>query len=301
MPDVSIVILNWNTRELLLRCIATALSPDVCSGLSLEIIVVDNASSDDSVACLRERFPDVRLIANTANVGFAKANNQGVRLSTAPFSLLLNSDAFLTPGALPALLNVLRQQPKAALVGAQLRNADGSFQASHTPFPTLGREFLILSGAGRALLGPNFPSHGPDDARGAQLVDYVEGACMLVRNDAYLSVGGLDESFFMYAEEVDLCFRLRRAGWQVWYAPAAKVTHLGGGSSKNRKVQREVDLYRSRVQFFRKHYGATAGLLLKAQIIGLTAVKTSIHTALRWLTRGRVGRKVAPLRDLYVI
>jgi GT2 family glycosyltransferase len=298
-PDLSIVIVNWNTRDLLLRCIETAHA--VRGELQLEFVVIDNASSDDSVACLRERFPDITLIENTKNVGFARANNQGVRASHAPLSLLLNSDAFLTVGSLQALMDVVAAHPKAALVGAQLRNADGTFQASHTAFPTLWREFLILSGLGRVVHGHWFPSHGPDDDRGAQPTDYVEGACMLVQNAAYLSVGGLDEGFFMYAEEVDLCYRLQQAGWQVWYQPAARVTHLGGGSSKNRKVQREVDLYRSRVQFFRKHHGGLAGLILKGQIIGFTALKSILHALLRVLTQGRRGRRVAPLRDLYVI
>ncbi len=165
-PAISIVIINWNTRDLLLRCIQTVL--DMRDTLRPEVIVVDNASSDDSVACVRERFPKVVVIENAANVGFARANNQGVRASDAAYSLLLNSDAFLTPGSLQAMMQVMRQQPKVALVGAHLRNADGTFQASHTSFPTLGREFLILSGLGRLLHGKFFPSNGPDEARGTR-------------------------------------------------------------------------------------------------------------------------------------
>jgi len=299
MPDLSIVVVNWNTRDLLLRCIQMML--DTRGDLALDIIVVDNASTDDSLRRVRERFPFVTVIENTCNTGFAKANNQGVRASPANYSLLLNSDAFLAPGALQALLGLAERQPQAALIGAQLRNADGTFQASHTRFPNLWREFLILSGLGRLFEGRAFPSCGPDDAKGARVVDYVEGACMLVRNEAYMAVGGLDESFFMYAEEVDLCYRLWRAGWQVWYEPKAIVTHLGGASSKNRSAKRELDLYRSRVLFFRKHYGPLPGLILKAQIIAWTALKSCIHALLRALTHGRLGRPVASLRDLYVI
>ncbi len=298
-PDISIVIVNWNTADLLLQCIQIA--SDMSDGLALEFIVIDNASTDDSVARLRARFPDARVIQNTDNVGFARANNQGVHASRALYSLLLNSDAFLKPGALRALLDVMTAQPKAALVGAHLRNADGSFQASHTAFPTLWREFLILSALGRSLLGRHFPSRGPDETRGAQVADYVEGACMLVRNDTYLAAGGLDENFFMYAEEVDLCYRLKQAGWEVWYQPSAWVTHLGGGSSKERKVQREVDLYRSRVQFFRKHHGKLAGDLLKVQILAFTATKRIANSFLKWVTHGRRGRAVAPLGDLFAI
>ncbi len=296
MPDVSVIIVNWNTRDLLERCLTTAQAN--AGALSLELVVVDNASSDDSVAMTRARFPGARLIANTANVGFARANNQGAAEAHGRYLLLLNSDAFLQPGALEALVQVADAQPRAGLVGAHLRNADGTFQASHTPFPSLGREFLILSGLGRLAYGRYFPSRGPDEARGPQSVDYVEGACLLVRPEAYAAVGGLDEGYFMYAEEVDLCYALRRAGWQVWYHPQARVTHLGGASSRNRRPEREGDLYTSRVRFFRKHYGAGAAEALKALIYVFTALKIIGHTLLRRLSGGRLGRPVVSLSTL---
>lgn len=294
--DVSIVIINWNTRDLLLRCIECIYATQ--GALNLEVIVVDNASSDDSLIALRSRFPEVLAIENDRNVGFARANNQGVRASRAPHVLLLNSDAFLTEGALQAMLDLLMREPHAALIGAQLRNTDGSFQASYTPFPNLWREFLILSGIGRTLKGYWYPSRGDNESKGPQIVDYVEGACMLVRRDVYLDIGGLDESFFMYAEEVDLCYRLARAGWQVWYQPQARVVHVGGGSSQNRRTQRELDLYRGRLHFFRRHYGEIPACLLKVQMIGFTAIKSATHGAILRLTGGRRGRKVAPLREV---
>ncbi|MBI1881245.1 MAG: glycosyltransferase family 2 protein [Chloroflexi bacterium] len=129
-------------------------------------------------------------------------------------------------------------------------------------------------------------------------MDYVEGACLLVRLEAFKKVGGLDEGYFMYAEEVDWCYAMREKGWQVWYQPMAKVTHLGGGSSQNRRTQREGDLYRSRVRFFRKHYGNGLAQLLKFQIYGLTALKMVIHGLLRLASGGRYGRPVIPLRHL---
>lgn len=293
MPDVSVIVVNWNTRDLLARCLTTALAE--AGGLSLELIVVDNASRDDSAALVRERFPQAVLIANTDNVGFARANNQGARAARGRYLLLLNSDAFLQPGALPALVALADAQPRAGLIGAQLRNADGTFQASHTPFPTLGREFLILSGLGRKLYGPAYPSAGPDEARGPRVVDYVEGACMLARPDAYAAVGGLDEGYFMYAEDVDLCFALRRAGRPVWYHPGARVTHLGSASSRTRRPEREADLYVSRVRFFRRAYGPRAAGALKAQILAFTALKAALHGTLRAATGGRRGRPVVPV------
>lgn len=294
---ISVLIVNWNTRRLLECCLRSILTAG--EGLLREVIVVDNASTDDSVAMVRERFPRVRLVENAENEGFARANNRGVGLARGDHVLLLNTDAFLAPGALRALMELAECKPNAGLVGAQLRNPDGTFQASHTAFPTLRQEFLILSGLGRALWRPWYPSYGPDEGA-PRMADYVEGACMLVRRAAYLAVGGFDEEYFMYAEDVDLCRALCDAGWEVWYQPAAVVTHLGGGSSLHRKPEREGDLYRSRVRYFRKHHGDAAASTLKAMILVLTLLKGVAHGALRRATGGQRGRLVPSLRDVSI-
>jgi N-acetylglucosaminyl-diphospho-decaprenol L-rhamnosyltransferase len=296
MAEISIIILNWNTRDLLAKCLDSLEQHK--GDLQLEIIVVDNASSDGSQAMLREKYPQVQLIANGQNVGFAKGNNQAMEVARGNYFLLWNSDAFATPGAIQALLHLAEKEPKAAIIGAQLRNADNSFQASFTPFPNQGREFLILTGLGRALFSPVYPSLGPEEEKGPQVVDYVEGACLLVRREAYQEVGGLDEGYFMYAEEVDWCYTMVKHGWQVWYQPEAKVIHLGGASSTGRRTHREADLYRSRVRFFRKHYGSRSAQLLKLQIYTLTVVKNIVHGTLRRLSRGRYGRPVVSLQHL---
>jgi N-acetylglucosaminyl-diphospho-decaprenol L-rhamnosyltransferase len=294
MLDLSVVIVNWNTRGLLSDCLQSvqATAGDIVS----EVIVVDNGSSDGSQAMLAERFPDVRLLQNAENVGFARACNQGVNASSGQYALLLNSDAVLTDTAAQSMVALANQQLHAGVVGAQLRNPDGTFQASYTPFPTLLQELLILSGIGRIVYGRWYPSRGPEEDSGPQRVDYVEGACLLVRREAFEGVGGLDEQYFMYAEEVDLCYEMNRHGWEVWYHPDAKVIHVAGASSRNRPVAREEDLYRSRLRFFRKHYGTGAAQLLKLQMCGFTAAKIGVHGLLRLITRGRVGRKVVPLR-----
>ena len=296
MAEISIIILNWNTRDLLAKCLDSLEQHK--GDLQLEIIVVDNASSDGSQAMLREKYPQVQLIANGQNVGFAKGNNQAMEVARGNYFLLWNSDAFATPGAIQALLHLAEKEPKAAIIGAQLRNADNSFQASFTPFPNQGREFLILTGLGRALFSPVYPSLGPEEEKGPRVVDYVEGACLLVRREAYQEVGGLDEGYFMYAEEVDWCYTMGKHGWQVWYQPEAKVIHLGGASSTGRRTHREADLYRSRVRFFRKHYGSHSAQLLKLQIYTLTVVKNIVHGTLRRLSRGRYGRPVVSLQHL---
>lgn len=296
MLDLSIVVVNWNTRDILSQCLASiyAYPP----GSEFEVLVVDNASTDGSQRMVQRRFPHVHLIANPDNVGFARANNQGMAISDGRYALLLNSDARVTPGAIQALVRLADAKPRAGIVGAQLLNPDGSFQASYTSFPTLWQESLVLSGFGRILHGRWYPSRGPEEDKGPQIVDYVEGACMLVRREAFEDAGGLDEGYFMYAEEVDWCYAMQAKGWQVWYQPAAKVIHLGGASSRHRRPQREGDLYRSRVRFFRKHYGEGAARLLKLQIYGFTAVKIVVHKLLRLVSGGRYGRPVVSLQHL---
>ncbi len=296
MLDASIIIINWNTRDMLSDCLGSiALT---AGKLNVEIIVVDNNSTDGSQAMVQERFPEVRLIQNRQNVGFAKANNQALAVMQGRYALLFNSDALATPGSIQALIELADSQPGAGLIGALLVNPDGSFQASYTSFPNLWQEFLILTGLGRLLHGRRYPSRGPNEAKGPQKVDYVEGACLLARREAFQQVGGLDEGYFMYAEEVDWCYAMKKAGWQVWYQPKSRIVHYGGGSSKNRRTQREADLYRSRVRFFRKHYGNAAASALKFLIYSLTAVKIVTHHLLRLLSGNRHGRPVVGLGDL---
>jgi GT2 family glycosyltransferase len=286
--NLSILIVNWNTRELLRDCLNSIY--ETVEGLAFDVIVVDNNSGDGSQEMVRQQFPQVQLIENAANVGFARANNQAIAASRGRYVLLLNSDTIVQPGALRAMLTYADGYPDVGVVGAHLLNADGSFQASHTRFPTLRREFLILSGLGRLLFGRWYPSHSPEQSRAVADADYVEGACMLARREAVDQVGGLDEGYFMYAEEVDWCFSMRRAGWRVVYLPQARIVHLGGASSKS-NTRREAVLYRSRVRFFRKHYGPVHATLLKGLIYTLTAVKMVWH-------RLRRGRAVVGLREL---
>lgn len=295
-PAVSVIIVNWNTRQLLGQCLDT-LSENM-GGLYYDVWVVDNASSDDSVPFLRTNYPWVHVIESNRNLGFAGANNLAMHSSDGRYMLLLNSDAFVMPDAVRSLVRCADAEPRSAIVGACLLNPDGTFQASHTPFPTLASEWLILTGLGRKIFGGHYPSRGSEVGLGRQRVDYVEGACMLVRRTAFEQVGGMDEGYFMYAEEVDWCFSMKTAGWQVWYEPAAKVTHIGGASSTGRRTRREADLYRSRIRFFRKHKGDLAANILKMEILGLTAIKNVVHWVLRLVTKNRKGRHIVGVREL---
>ena len=294
---VAVIVVNWNTRELLAECLASV--ADTAENLDVETVVVDNGSSDGSPDMVRERFPRVRLIANRANLGFAPANNQAIAATDTPYVLMLNSDARLCRGALRCLLDRLESGPRAGLVGAQLRDPGGAFQLSHVRFPSLGREALVLSGLGRLLYGPWYPSFGPDTDERARVVDWVGGACMLARREALRDVGGFDEGYVLYGEEMDLCYALRQAGWQVWYEPAAVVIHHGGASTVRLKEAREARLYRGRTRFFRKHYGAVAARLFETELWLFTPAKIALHGLLRALSGGRFGRRTISLRALY--
>ncbi len=295
-PLVTAIVVNWNTKHLLPLCLES-LRTSVADEAMLEFVVVDNGSTDGSVDLLQTHFPHVRTIANGRNLGFAAANNRGMEQARGDFFLLFNSDAVAAPGAVEALLAVALAQPRAGIVGARLLNQDGSFQASHSRFPSLLQEALVLSTLGRRLLRPSFPSAGPGIEAGPRRVDWVEGACLLVRREAWQEAGGLDEGYFMYAEEVDWCRTLARCGWQTWYAPAARVVHFGGSSSRTRPTQREADLYRSRVRFMRKHYGRGHAAALKGLIVTSTAAKVCAHALLRQV-RPAAARPVVGLRQL---
>lgn len=256
--DLSIIIVNWNTRELLAGCLSSVIScqlsvTDNCQ-LTTETFVIDNASSDGSAAMVRERFPWARLIENAENAGFARANNQGIAAARGRYLLLLNPDTVVHPGALAALVAFMDAQPAAGACGARLLNGDGSLQPACHPMLTPGREFWRLLFLDRLWPRATYPM-GRWDTVTPRRVEAIKGACLLLRREALDQVGPLDESYFMYTEEVDLCHRLAQAGWELWYVPAAVVTHYGEGSSRQAAKAMYVQLYHSKVQFYRKFGG----------------------------------------------
>ena len=291
-PSAAVVIPSWNTRELLRACLGSLVATR--EDMRLETIVIDNGSTDGSVQMVREQFADVRVIQNTDNVGFARACNQGIAATTAPYVLLLNSDARVLAGTLSAMLSCAQERPRSAVVGGLIRNEDGSFQASFTDFPNMAQELLMLTGLGRLLYGSWYPSHDAQEHNGAVRVAWVSGAAMLVRRAAMAEVAGFDERYFMYAEEMDLCCRCIRAGWEVWYEPGAVFLHLGGASSRSQPAQREIQLYSSRVRFYGEHSGRWHARVAAALIVAITAAKRPVHALVRRLSGGRRGRTVAP-------
>jgi N-acetylglucosaminyl-diphospho-decaprenol L-rhamnosyltransferase len=250
--NLSIVIVNWNTRDLLATCLESVLvSP---GHAEREVLVVDNASTDGSARMVRERFPQVDLIENQTNVGFACANNQAIQRCRGRYVLLLNSDTRVMGNALEVLEAFMEGHPRAGAAGAKLLNADGSLQPSVHPMLTPAHEFWRLifldNVIHRATYGAEFWK-----ATQPRPVEVIKGACLMLRREALSEIGLLDESYFMYTEEVDLCYRLARAGWQLWWVPTAWVTHYGEASSRQVAQDMYIQLYRSKIQFYRKFGG----------------------------------------------
>ena len=280
MIDLSILIVNWNTRELVAQCLrslrdtADWLEEHPREGSLLaygphraEVIVVDNASADNSASALRENSPWARLIENARNVGFAPANNQAFQPSAGRYMLLLNSDTIVHAGALEALLEFMDEHPRCGAGGAQLLNADGSLQPSCHPMLTPWREFWRLSFLDQIWRRATYDMQKWNGSS-PRPVEAIKGACLIVRRAA-LEAGEplLDERYFMYTEEVDLCYRLARTGWDLYWIPLARVTHLGEASSRQAYNAMYVQLYRSKVQFYRKFGGEPRAHLFKRLVI----------------------------------
>ncbi len=265
---VSVLLVSYNTREMTLTCLTALYKGLSADGVSAEVILVDNASSDGTAAAVKEGFPTVRLIESPVNLGFAGGNNRAMLEATGRYLLLLNTDAFVEPGAVGAMVAYLDNEPKTAAVGPRLNNADGSLQQSCYRFPSPAHAWaqnLWLAG----LFGADHPlgdfSRWPHDT--ARSVDWVIGACILVRRSVYDRVGGFDERFFMYAEETDWQRRMRSAGWDVGFTPAARVTHLGGGSGKANKPAVDRYFWESLDRYLRKHHGFRGLLAVRAAMV----------------------------------
>ena len=292
-PELSIGIVSWNTRDLLdacLRSIATA--PDA---VTREVIVVDNASADDTAEMVRDRHPDVTLIANADNRGYAAGNNQAIAAASGELILLLNPDIVVHPGGLETLVGVLRERPEAGAVAPRLILPDGSVQASCRSFPT--PDVVLYEALGLSRFFPRSRRFGKyrmtwwgyDDERP---VDQPMASAFMVRRAVLDQVGGMDEDFPIFFNDVDLCKRIREAGWEIRFTPRASMDHVGGASTSQVRRRMIVESHRSFVRFYRKHY---RGTLPWWQYVGALALLAVGH---RWrllahdlsrLLRGRPG------------
>lgn len=261
---LSILIVNWNTRDDLLRCLSSVFA---CPpAVDFEVLVVDNASGDDSAEAVGAAFPQVRLIVSPENLGFARGNNLAAAQAEGEFLLLLNPDTWVHAGALERLVQYLDSQPRVGAVGPRLLNPDGSLQPSVYRLPTLFREWWRLFHLDRLYA---FSQYSRDFLAAATThpVESLNGACLLLRREALAGMRLFDDDYFMYSEEVDLCDRLHRAGWELHWLPAAEVTHTGGQSTRQAADKMFVELYRNKVKFFRKRRGRLAASLYKVILL----------------------------------
>lgn len=247
--DISIVIVNWNTKGLLLDCLASvyALVRDV----TFEVFVVDNASSDGSVEAVRAQYPQVNVIQNEQNLGFATANNKALRIMQGKYALLLNTDAVVTEGAIARLFRYMEGHGDVAMSCGQLLNADGTKQNSLANFPSLltllANETLL-----RILMPKKFPSKRRDYLAPIPVESCI-GACLMVRKEAMDAVGLLDERYFFFMEETDWAFAMHRAGWKSCFVPDARIYHLQGQSAGH-NVRARIMFYQARYQYLRKWF-----------------------------------------------
>lgn len=285
---LSVVIVNWNVKDLLRRCLNSVLEglrSDNGQQLSCQIVVVDNASDDGSVGMLREEFPHVHLIANKENLGFTRGSNQGIAFSNGRYVLLLNPDTEILGDALGEMVVHMEAHHRVGALGPQLLDPDGQVQSSRRRFPNLGTAYVESTFLQQwfpesDILKRYYVLDGSDDE--TQSVDWVVGACLLMRRETLEEVGLLDERFFMYSEELDWCYRAKELGWEVVYLPTAQVIHYVGKSSEQVLPLRHIQFQRSKVLFFKKHHGYWSGETLRLFLLA-TYLWQMILEALKWL------------------
>ena len=290
--DITIVIVNWNTRDLLRNCLESIYK--TVRNITFEIIVVDNASRDDSVAMLGEEFPDVSIIENSENRGFATANNQAFAVMRGRYALLLNTDTVLTENAVHELFAFMENHDEAAMAGGQLLNRDESRQNSIANFPTI----LTLL-ANTSLLEYLFPRRFPSkryEHKEPLEVESVIGACMLVRKKAMDEVGIFDERYFFFFEETDWAFQMRTAGWKIYHVPSALIYHLQGQSIGG-DIRSRIEFYRSRYKFFNKWKGRSYNAAVSLVVFIRLIVNWLLTSAGGILTTG-MNREI---RDKWVV
>lgn len=270
LPDLSLIIVSFQVRELLDRCLASLAR--VSTLPALEVIVVDNASTDGSTGMVREKYPDVTLIENSGNLGFAAANNQGLGRARGRYWMLLNPDTEIpaeVPNPFALLIAFMDSHPRAGACGASLYYSDGTRQHSAFRFPSLAQIYIDLFPVNWRLRESSINGRYPFSLyeRGEPfLIDHPLGAALLVRPEAVKQVGKLDEDYFIYAEEVDWCLRLKRAGWEVWCVPQARIIHHEGRSTRQFREKMFVELWQARLILFRKNYSRAFNAVARALI-----------------------------------
>ncbi len=270
---LSIIILSWNTKELLKQCLKS-LVQSAKFKVQSEIIVVDNGSTDGSPEMVKKEFPQAKLIQNKENLGFAKGNNLGLRQAQGEYIMLLNSDTIIQDKAIDKLVDFLDSHSEIDIVGPQLLNQDGSLQANCGRFPNLGVAAVMLFK--EHLGGSDYVRCSPPISRP---VDWLMGAAFMARANVFKTVGGLDEKMFMYMEEVEWFFRSRQRGFKAYFLKEAKIIHLGRGSSKSGKREPILNIYGGLLHYYRKHKSPPELFLLEIML----KTKALIALTIGWI------------------
>jgi len=256
IPDISICMVSFNAADYLENCLRSLY--ENAPGRSFEVVIVDNASSDDSVKIIRERFPSVRLIRNSENTGFVKANNAAIRASKGRYVLCLNTDTAVLPDALDALCKFMESHPEAGACGPRLLNVDHTTQHQcKRGFPTVPTVLAYYLRLHKLFPQNRFFGHYLLTYLDENLINEVEslsGAAMMVRRSVIETVGMMDEDYFMYMDDIDWCYRIKQARWKVYYVPDAQILHFGGRSTRKVVYKSLVHFYKSQAIFYRKHY-----------------------------------------------
>ena len=298
--ELSIIVVTYNSRRHVRDCLESI--QEAASDINHEVIVVDNASQDGTPDIIRNEFPDVRLIANSENRGFARGNNKGITQSHGQFILLLNPDTKVLPKTLTTLLKEMKQSPETGLLVCRLLNGDRSLQQS------FGYEVSFWSEVLRKIFfnlweNHRFPLVGwvlRSLHSRAREVAWVKGACMLSRRKALLDVQLMDDAFFMYLEDADLCRRIRQSGWQVRYTPEAEVIHFGGGSVRSNRERSALEHRRSQLHYFKKHLAEKELKALKVYLgfkIRINILSVSFRQWVGWGAPGPLAEQKQLLQD----
>lgn len=268
MADLSVIIVSWNVCALLEVCL-NSIGRTATSDYDIEIIVVDSASNDNSVQMVREKYPQVKLLAQPVNLGYTRCNNIGLDVATGRYLLLLNPDTELIGDALVKMMTYMDANPSVGIVGPHTLNSDGTTQSTRRHFPTLAvglfESTWLQPYAPQSILNRYYVKDATEDA--VIDVDWVQGSALMARREVYVQIGGLDEGYTMYSEEMDWCKRAKNAGWRVVYHGQAQITHHGGKSSEQVTARKHIHFQESKLRYFRKYHGWTTAQLLRSFLL----------------------------------
>ncbi len=295
-PTLSVIIINWNVQDLLKRALSSVYASWGAQP-GLEVIVVDNGSQDNSVAMTQQLFPQAQVITNRHNLGYAGGTNQGFNAAQGDLRLVLNPDVEIVEDALICMVDFAKKHPEAGMIGPQLLWPDGSVQSSRRRFPTLPVLFLESTWLQKLLPQRTLQHYYVQQTSDAatQDVDWITGAAMLTRCEVFEQVGGMDEAFFMYSEELDWCRRVKEAGWRIVYYPQAQIIHYEGKSSEQVVAARHIYFQSSKVHYTRKYHGPFIAELLRHWLMMQYTAQIGIEGS-KWLVGHRRELRTARLR-----